>query len=328
MAWPTGSAAWAAAASATGRQRLAGGQPELLVDDVETGDQLGHAMLHLEPGVDLEEVEGPRVVPEELGRRRVLEPTGGRHPDGQVVEVTPLGGRQARRGRLLDELLVASLGRAVAFADGDDRPGRVAQELDLDVARGPDLAFQEDRPVAERRRGLGRSRCQRGRQVGGASNPAHPPSPAAGRRLDQQRIADPVGLGDDRGHLVGTVDRHRIEGPGDALDPDRPRDPSGPDLVPERLDDRRWRPDEDEPGVLDRSGEGRPLGQEAVARMDRRRRRSQGPPRPPGRSAGSSRSVVAARAGRRDRPAGRASNRRRHRCRRRPPPCPSRGRRG
>ena len=136
------------------------------------------------------------------------------------------------------------------------------------MPRGPDLALQEDRPVAERRRGLGRSGGQRGRQVGGASHPAHPPSPAAGRRLDQQRVADPVGLGDDRGHLVGAVDRHRIEGPGHALDPDRSRDPAGPDLVPERLDDGRRRPDEDEPGVLDRPGEGRPLGQEAIAGMD------------------------------------------------------------
>ncbi len=160
-----------------GRQRLARRQPELLVDDVETGHELGDPVLDLEPGVDLEEVEGPGVVSEELGRRRVLKPTGRRQPDGEVVEVAPFGRRQTRCRRFLDELLVASLGRAVALADGDDGPRRVAQELDLDVPRRPDLALQEDRPVAERRRGLGRSRGQRGRQILGGERPGASPVP-------------------------------------------------------------------------------------------------------------------------------------------------------
>ena len=39
------------------RQRLPGGDPELLGDDVDPGHQLGHRMLHLQPRVHLEEVE-------------------------------------------------------------------------------------------------------------------------------------------------------------------------------------------------------------------------------------------------------------------------------
>ena len=112
----------AAAASAAADSGSPGGQPELLADDVEAGHQLGHAVLDLEPGVDLEEVEGAR-------RRR-----GGtrRSPRSGARRRSPTrtarswrwrrsAGRQARRRRLLDELLVAALERAVALADRDDR---------------------------------------------------------------------------------------------------------------------------------------------------------------------------------------------------------------
>ena len=145
------------------------------------GHELGHAVLDLEPGVDLEEVEGPVGVPQELGGRRVPETAGRRHPDRQVVQVTPLGRRQPGRRRLLDELLVASLERAVALPDRDDRARRVAEQLDLDVTRRTDLALQVDRTVAERRRRLGRSGGQRGGQLGGLATRRipRPPPPAA-----------------------------------------------------------------------------------------------------------------------------------------------------
>ena len=88
----------------------------------------------------------------------VAQPGGRRDPDGLVVQVAPLGRGQARRRRLLDELLVAALERAVPLAEGDDAAGRVAEELDLDVACRADLALEVDRAIAERRQGLGRRR--------------------------------------------------------------------------------------------------------------------------------------------------------------------------
>ena len=104
------------------RQGPAGGQAELLRDDVEAGDELRDAVLDLEPGVDLEE-PGRAVRPaKELGGRGVLETRGGRDLDRAVVEVAALVGRQARRRRLLDQLLVATLERAVPLPDGDDAP--------------------------------------------------------------------------------------------------------------------------------------------------------------------------------------------------------------
>jgi hypothetical protein len=182
--------------------------------------------------------------------------------------MTALGGRQAQRGRLLDELLVAPLRGAVALADRDDRAGGVAQQLDLDMAGRPDLALQEDRPVTERRRRLGRTGGQCRGQLRRRRHPTHPPSAAAGGRLDEQREADPLGLGDDGVDRVRPVDRHRLERSGDALHADRPCDLARPDLVTKRLDDGRGWSDEDEAGVLDRSREGCPFREEAVARVD------------------------------------------------------------
>ena len=194
-----GSAARSAAASAPADSGSPGGQPELLVDDVEAGDELGDAVLDLEPRVDLEEVEGPVAASRRNSAVAAFRsPAGGRDPDRQVVEVAPLVGVRPGAGASSTSFWWRRWSEQSRSPMATTAPGRVAQELDLDVARRPDLALEVDRAVAERRRRLGRPGRQRGRQVGGASHPAHPPSTTAGRGLDQQREADPLGLGDDR----------------------------------------------------------------------------------------------------------------------------------
>ena len=53
------------------RQRLSGRDEQLRADEIETGDLLGHRMLHLQTGVHLEEVEArviSRSVDEKLDR--------------------------------------------------------------------------------------------------------------------------------------------------------------------------------------------------------------------------------------------------------------------
>ena len=225
-------------------------------------------MLDLEPGVDLEEVERPVRGSEELGRGGVPQPGRGRDLDRHGVQVAPFRGGQAGCRRLLDQLLVTTLERAVALADGHDLAGHVAQQLDLDVARRDDLALEIDRAVPERRGGFARPAGQCRRQFRSARYPAHAPAAAAGGGLDQQREADPLGLRDDRCDLVGPVHGRRLQGPGHRVDPDRPRGPTGMELVAQGVDRIRRRTDEDETGLLHGSGERCPLGQEAVARVD------------------------------------------------------------
>jgi len=53
------------------RQRFASRDEELLSNQVQAADQLGHTVFDLEPGVDLQEVEAAIAVVQELGRGRI-----------------------------------------------------------------------------------------------------------------------------------------------------------------------------------------------------------------------------------------------------------------
>ena len=98
---------------------------------------------------------------------------------------------ESRRRRLLDELLVATLERAVALAERDDMSVGVGEQLHLDVTRRQDLALEVDGPVAERGRRLARTGHERRREVLRAGHAPHAAAAAAGRGLDEQREADP-----------------------------------------------------------------------------------------------------------------------------------------
>ena len=92
------------------------------MNEIDPGHQLRDAMLDLQPRVDLEEPEVAVRREEELGCRGVAEPDarGDRH--SQLVQANALLRRQPGRRRLLDELLVAALDRAIALANCDHLP--------------------------------------------------------------------------------------------------------------------------------------------------------------------------------------------------------------
>src|SRR6185503_10595729 len=72
------------------RQRPARGDPQLLPDDVDAGDEFRDAMLDLETRVDLEEPELPDRVEQELDGRRVREPGRLGGPNRSRVELPAL----------------------------------------------------------------------------------------------------------------------------------------------------------------------------------------------------------------------------------------------
>ena len=111
---------------------------------------------------------------------------------------------QERRGRLLDELLVAALQRAVAGGDDDDVAVGVGQALGLDVARLVEVALDEALAAAERGDGLADGRLEQlGDLLEGAGD-LQAATAAAVRRLDGDREAVLLGERDD---LVGVLDR-------------------------------------------------------------------------------------------------------------------------
>ena len=134
----------------------------------------------------------------------------------------------------------------------DGVSGRVREQLDLDVARPFDVALGEDPVVAEGRLGLAARGGERLVQLVALAHDPHPAAASARGRLDHERKADAlrIALLDDR-------------------DADAPSDVLRRELVAAGAERLRGRADEDEPGGLDRLGEGRALGQEAVTGMDR-----------------------------------------------------------
>ena len=94
------------------------------------------------PGVDVDE---------ELDRAGVVVAHGARECERGADHAVAERRVEMARRRLFDHFLVAALHRAVALAEMDDVAVRVAEDLDLDVARVLDVLLDVDLVVAERR---------------------------------------------------------------------------------------------------------------------------------------------------------------------------------
>ena len=155
---------------------------ELETDEIDAVGLLGHRVLDLDSAVQLEEVD---VVArdEELDRARIRVTDGAGEQSGRLLQAPAGLGAEAGRRRLLDDLLVAALHRAVALAEDHQVPGGVGDDLHLDVARALEVALAEHGRVAERRlrlapggcKGVRRARPRRGRPA--CRGRRHPPPP-------------------------------------------------------------------------------------------------------------------------------------------------------
>ena len=242
------------------RQAFAGGYADAGLDDVDAGDHLGHAVLDLHAGVHLHEIEVPRGVEQELDRAGALVAGGARRFDGGLAHALAQLGRDGRRGRLFDQLLVAALDGAVALAQVDGVALAVREDLDLDVARLRDVLLDVHGAVAEGGLGLAAGLAHGGGKDSGIVHDADALAAAPCRRLDHDRqahgprdLCGGVGVGH---HSRGARrDRHAGGGHGGARH----------GLVAHRLDRLGARPDEGEVVVGAQAREGGALGQKAVA---------------------------------------------------------------
>ena len=246
------------------RQRLPGRDPDLADHEVDAGEHLGHRVLDLDPAVDLDEVEAAIAVDQELEGADVL--VAGRHdrPDRPRAQVVASLGRQRRCRALLEDLLVPPLDAAVALTEVDAAAIAVDRDLDFDVARLVQPALEVQRVVAERGTGLGAADVERGLELTGRPDHPHPLAAATGRRLDQERVADPLAFRE----RVGVVAEDAVR-PRDRRQAERAEEPPRRFLVREPVEDVGRRPDERQVVSPDDLGKALVLGQEAVAGMDR-----------------------------------------------------------
>jgi hypothetical protein len=173
-------------------QLLAGGHQQLRLHQVDAGDQFGDRMLHLDARVHLDEVE-LAVLVEELERAgaAIAHRAAGLHDALAHLRADLV--RDARRGRLLDDLLVAALHRAVALAQVDHVAVVVGHHLEFDVPRLLEEFLHVDLSVAEGRARFLLRHVDGVEQRGLGMHHAHAAAAAAARGLDDHRVADLLG---------------------------------------------------------------------------------------------------------------------------------------
>ena len=142
--------------------------------------------------------------------------------------------------------------------------GAVADDLHLDVAGVLDQLLDVDVGDAEAGLRLGPAPLVRGAQVPGRRHLPHAPTAATGHRLHHDGTPAEAGherLGLLEGDGAAGARQHRHAAPlGQA---------TGGGLVAAQVEDLGRRSDEDDPRGSARPGEGGPLGEEAVAGVDR-----------------------------------------------------------
>jgi hypothetical protein len=246
------------------RREFAGAELHHPFDDVDAGHRLGDAVLDLQSRIDLEEEEflGP-CVDDELHRTRRAVRGGGRDAAGRCQQRRTHLGPQVRCWSLFDHLLVAPLQRAVTLSQRDHLTESVAEDLYFDVARVGDVALEEDACIREVGQCQSLHRVERGAQGAGVGAHLHADATATGAALEHHRIADALG-----GAQCG-IDVRQQPGAGQQGHARLQRQRAGRVLEPEHTHLCGCRSEEYQPGSLAGFDEGRVLGQEAVAGMDR-----------------------------------------------------------
>jgi hypothetical protein len=265
--------------------------------------ELGDRVLHLQPGVHLEEEELGLVAvqgvagDEELDRAGALVPDRTRGLDGALRPSAPAGRRRPRGRASPRRPSGADAGPSTPVRAGAprDRGGRRRPAprcgVGCDTSRSRMTRSSPNAARASRRAAASASGSSSGSWT--ARMPLPPPPATA---LTSSGNPTSAGGRDERLVVEGVV-----VDPGHDRDARLDQPPLGRGLVAHQPDDVRRRADEGQPGGGDRLGEGGVLGQEPVAGVDgvaaRRERRVD-----QRRSAGSSRSPGPGRGGRQRRP--------------------------
>src|SRR6478735_1497507 len=176
------------------RNRLTRGESNHPLDQVDTRDQLGHAMLDLKARVHFQEVElFTIVVVDELDRAGGAVADRRTDVDGRSQQRLAYLGTKPWRGRLFHDLLMPALRRTITLAERDDTALPVAEQLHLDVTRALDEALQEHSAFAEVLLRERANRLEDFANFRGISADLHADSATARGALQHHRITDALG---------------------------------------------------------------------------------------------------------------------------------------
>ena len=244
-------------------QGAALGDEDLCPHQVHAGDHLGDRVLHLNPGVHLNEVVVAVPVHQELHRARVDIAHVAGHLHRVGVEPVPDLLGHAPGGGVLHHLLVPPLEGAVPLPQVHHVAVLVAQNLHFDVLGLHQILLNKDVLAAKGLFGLAAHQLKGGGHLLRGVAPAHAPAAAAGGGLEDDGEAVGDGLLQSLLRVpqgaVGAGDGGHAAGNGRGL---------GGQLVAHAGEYLRGRADELDALRLTGPGKVRVLGQKAVARVD------------------------------------------------------------
>ncbi len=176
-------------------ERFAGGDADLLLDQLAAHDFLGDRVLDLDPGVHFHEIEIlARFIDEVFDGAGVLIVDVADEVDGGLAHAGAEFRREQGRRAFLDDLLVAALHRAIALAEVDEVAVGIADDLELDVVRVEHEFFEITTAIAEADDGLAGRGLKECDEILRLETRAHAAAAAAGGGLDHDRKADFLGL--------------------------------------------------------------------------------------------------------------------------------------
>ena len=237
---------------------------DLALDQVDVGDHLRDRVLDLNAGIHLNEVQAPVLIHQKFDRARVGVADRSQRSAQHLPDLAAQLGRDLRRRRLFEQLLMAALDGAFALAQADHVAVLVGQYLKFDVAGMVDVLLHVEVAVAECCGGLGLGRFEESRQFLFAAHDAHAASAAARRSLHDHRetnLPRPF-----HGFAFGRNDAVR---PGENGHASLLHGGAGFFLLAHQAGDFRPRTDELDAAGLAHFGKIRVLGQQSIAGMHR-----------------------------------------------------------
>ena len=171
--------------------RLARCEPHHPLDEIHAAHLFGHAVLNLQSSVHFEEIELSAVrIENKLDRasRTIVHKSAELHrciEERRALHVIETG-----CGSFLDDFLISPLRRAIAFAQREDAPFAIAENLHLDVPRVGDEFFEKDAGLLEIAATQPLDRRIRFRQFRLAPADFHTDAAAARRALQHHGVAD------------------------------------------------------------------------------------------------------------------------------------------
>src|SRR5262249_55757406 len=130
---------------------------------------------------------------EELAGSRAHVADGGRETERRRRQGRARGGVDGGRRRLLEDLLMTALERAVALAEMDAGATAVEEDLDLDVPRPLEESLEDQTVVSEGCQGFASRGRERGHEGRGVADDMHALAATTGGGLDEDREADRAG---------------------------------------------------------------------------------------------------------------------------------------